>query len=214
MDSESIPQLKYTQPEIKITKQADDTGLELLLYQTIAIGDGKHANNPWLQELPDPITKATWDNYVNVSPAFADEHQLKQEDVVSINGTLELPVLVQPGHCNEAVSIALGYGRSAGGKVADGIGKNAFDLVAFQNGTRKFDLQKIELKTTGTTYPLALTQSHHEMEGRPIVRETTLKEWQENPDSGNKLHGKIEKQHVSLYEKPNFPISIGGWPSI
>jgi MoCo/4Fe-4S cofactor protein with predicted Tat translocation signal len=205
IETESSAQPKFSKPQLKINANGDDTGLELLLYQTIAIGDGKHANNPWLQELPDPITKATWDNYVNVSPAYAEKHQLKQEDVVSVNGMMELPILIQPGHCNEAISIALGYGRTSAGQVADGIGKNAFELVNFRNGNMTFNLQKVELKVTGATYPLALTQSHHEMEGRPIVRETTLKEWQENPDSGNKLHGKIEKQHVSLYEKPNYP---------
>ncbi len=61
-----------------------------MLYEKIGIGTGRHANNPWLQELPDPISKAVWDNYVCISPSFAKEHDLKNEDVVKINGSLEL----------------------------------------------------------------------------------------------------------------------------
>jgi MoCo/4Fe-4S cofactor protein with predicted Tat translocation signal len=183
----------------------NNTGLELVLYEKIGLGTGSHANNPWLQELPDPISKAVWDNYVCVSPSFAEEHDLKNEDVVKINGDLELPVLVQPGQHKDTVGIAIGYGRSSAGKVADGIGKNVFSLAVLKNGYRQFNGKIVTLdKVSGATYPLATTQTHHTMEGRAIIRESTLEQWNENPNAGNEMHEEITKQNETLYNLPVF----------
>ncbi|MDZ7741539.1 MAG: Fe-S-cluster-containing hydrogenase [Bacteroidota bacterium] len=205
IENPSSAQPKFHKPELKLDKPAGDDGMELLLYETVAMGEGKNANNPWLQELPDPISKVTWDNYVNVSPRYAKEHDLKNEDLLSIDGKFELPVLVQPGHDDHTVSIPLGYGRTDGGRVANGVGKNAYILVSKNNGSMHYSGNGIKLEATGEKYPLALTQSHHTMEGRPIVRETTYKNWKKDPDSGNELHDKVEKQHVSLYNTPSYP---------
>lgn len=178
-------------------------GIELVLYEKIGIGDGRYANNPWLQELPDPITKAVWDNYVLVSPSFAEENDLHTEDVVNINGLFELPVIVQPGMHKNAAGIAIGYGRTSAGKVGDGIGQNAYGLVSLKNGYRQLSGRIITLeKIAGKTYPLATTQTHHTMEGRAIVRETTLKQWKENPKSGNEMHQDIVKENLTLYTLP------------
>ncbi len=198
-------QPKFHKPELKLDKAVGGDGMEILLYETVSMGEGRGANNPWLQELPDPISKVTWDNYVNVSPAYAREHGLKNEDLLKIDGKFELPVVVQPGHDDHTVSIPLGYGRTDGGRVADSVGKNAFVLVNMNHGSMQYSNNDIKLEATGEKYPLALTQSHHTMEGRPIVRETTYKDWKKNPDSGNELHDKVEKQHVSLYNTPSFP---------
>ncbi len=94
----------------------------------------KYANNPWLQEMPDPITTVTWDNYVCIPVGFAKEKSLKYEDVVLVNGEFELPVVVQPGQASGTVSIALGYGRTAAGKAGNGIGKSAYQLQNSANG--------------------------------------------------------------------------------
>ncbi|MCF8229985.1 MAG: TAT-variant-translocated molybdopterin oxidoreductase [Bacteroidales bacterium] len=198
-------QPKFNKPDLKPDNQPKGNGIELLLYETVAMGEGRNANNPWLQELPDPISKVTWDNYANVSPKYAEENDLKNEDLISIQKDLILPVLIQPGHDDHTVSIPLGYGRTSGGRVADGIGKNVFGFIRNIAGNMAYSGNNIEIKATGEKYPLALTQSHHTMEGRPIVRETTLKHWQQDPDSGNELHDKVEKQHVSLYNTPSFP---------
>ena len=180
-------------------------GLELVLYEKIGLGEGKHANNPWLQELPDPITKAVWDNYVCVAPSFAEEHDLKNEDVVLINGNIELPVLVQPGQHKGTIGIAVGYGRTSAGKVGDGIGKNAYSMVSLNNGYRQLSGKVVTIeKVSGKTYPLATTQTHHTMAGRAIIRETTLEQWKENPKAGNEMHEGVVLQNKTLYQQPEF----------
>jgi molybdopterin-containing oxidoreductase family iron-sulfur binding subunit len=180
-------------------------GIELVLYEKIGIGTGWHANNPWLQELPDPISKAVWDNYVCVSPSYAKEHDLKTENVVKIDGDLELPVLVQPGQHKDTIGIAIGYGRTSAGRVADGIGKNVYPLININNGYRQLAGKVVTIeKVTGATYPLATTQTHHTMEGRAIIRETTLKQWKENPRAGNEMHEENMKKNMTLYNLPVF----------
>ena len=179
-------------------------GIELIIYEKLGIGTGKMANNPWLQELPDPISKATWDNYIAMSPKFAGDNNLTQEDLVKINGEIELPVLYQPGQPYGTASIAMGYGRSEIGKVANGLGENVFQLAAMRNGSKQFNVSTISIEKTGEKYPLATTQTHHSMEGRPLVRETVLDEWKEKKDAGNELHEINEKKAVTLYKKPEY----------
>jgi len=140
------------------------TEYELHLYETVALADGRHANNPWLQELPDPVTKVTWGNFVAVSAATATRLGVESGDVLRVSAAghaAELPVFVQPGQSSDAVSIALGYGRERAGRVGTGVGANAFRFA----GARV-----VTLATTGRQQPLAATQTHHSVEGRPIVR--------------------------------------------
>ena len=191
--------------EQKLSAAAGGDGLELVLYEKIAMGTGKYANNPWLLEMPDPITTATWDNYVCVPVKYAEQEGLKHEDVVKINGELELPVLVQPGQPDGTISIALGYGRTAAGKAGNDVGKNVFYLMNVSNGYADVAGAEVTLeKVAGKTYELALTQMHHTMEGRPIARETTLQEYIKNPYSGNEEHLKDEKNNVTLYTKVDY----------
>ncbi|MDX2442230.1 MAG: Fe-S-cluster-containing hydrogenase [Bacteroidales bacterium] len=178
-------------------------GLELVMYETVALRDGKDGNNPWLQEMPDPITKACWDNYLSISPTFAEDKGFQNEDVVTIAG-IEVPVFVQPGQAKGTVSLALGYGRSNTGKVADGVGVNAFGLIQVRGNTRSNYRSGIEVEKTNKTYNLALTQTHNSMEERPIVRETTLGEYLKNPNAGNEMHLEAEKHNVSLYKDVKF----------
>ncbi|MCA1746319.1 MAG: hypothetical protein LC655_01380, partial [Bacteroidales bacterium] len=97
-------------------EQGNGQGMTLTLYTSVGLSDGRHANNPWLQELPDPVTKVCWDNYLAMSVHDAEERGLKDEDVVTVNG-LKVPVLVQPGQAKGTCSLALGYGRTVAGKV-------------------------------------------------------------------------------------------------
>ncbi len=202
--SPEMEQPKYKGAKLKAPKPKNGA-VELALYEKISAGTGKHANNPWLQEMPDPVTTATWDNYLTLSPAFAKSRGLEQEDVVQINNQLELPVLVQPGQTEGTVGIAIGYGRSHAGKVGDGVGKNVYHLMNVSGGAKNLLGTVVTLKKTSKTYPLALTQTHHVMEGRPIVRETVLGEFIKNPAAGNEEHEKfLKSENFSLYPEPKF----------
>jgi len=182
---------------------SNKNGWEVTFYQSVALSDGSAANNPWLQELPDPIAKISWDNFAAVPVKWAEENGVVNESVIVLNG-VELPVFVQPGQAQNTISVALGYGRETAGKVGDGVGKNMFALSEIENGTKKLWLSEAEVKTTTKTFDLALSQTHHSMEGRPIVRETTFDKWQIDPQSGNELKKEHEEHHVSLYPEPEF----------
>jgi len=205
----TIPQEQAEQPSFNAAKltaaKPEGKGLEMALYEKISMGTGRYANNPWLQEMPDPITTATWDNYVTVSPAYAKKHGLKQEDVVIINKKIELPVLIQPGQAGGTIGVAIGYGRSSAGKVGNGVGKNVFTLLNTEGNSKKLMGTLVTLEKTSNTYSLALTQTHHVMEGRPIVRETVISKFVKDPGAGNEEHKKfIESEDFSLYPTPKF----------
>lgn len=172
---------------------------ELFLYQTVAIGNGSGASNPWLQELPDPVTRATWDNYVIVSPAFAKEvldidltnngqadHYEAYPDKpiveVSVNGrTVKLPALIIPGTHEKAIGIPVGYGRVAGvGKASQWeekpIGANVYQFATYANGSVDFANYNVSVKNTGDTYKVALTQTHNTYDTSQGKRTEVIKE--------------------------------------
>ena len=158
---------------------------ELVAYASVALGSGRAANNPFLQELPDPLTKATWDNYASLSPKTAKELGLGTGDVVKVsNGTLsaELPVVLQPGMHDGAVAIAIGYGRTKAGRVATlAGGVDIWPFVALG------DVVKVDIAATGENRKLGFSQTHPSYEHRTIVRETTLDAWKADPRSNNPL---------------------------
>ncbi|PYR10020.1 MAG: hypothetical protein DMF99_13330 [Acidobacteria bacterium] len=152
---------------------------ELRLHETVAIRDGRHANNPWLQELPDPVTKLTWGNSIAIAPSVARSIGVATGDVVRVvagDRSCELPAYVQPGQSPSTVSIALGYGRDGAGKVGNGIGANAFPFVSASAARRAYLRTGVALQRTGRHRELALTQTHHSIEGRSIIRSITLDE--------------------------------------
>ncbi|HTQ79105.1 MAG TPA: 4Fe-4S dicluster domain-containing protein, partial [Thermoanaerobaculia bacterium] len=167
-----------------------DGRFEVLLHEKVAIRDGRLANNPWLQELPDPVTKVAWGNYVSVAPRDAARLGLAEGDIVTLQGTtanarLELPVQIQPGQAPGAVAVALGYGRTAAGKVGNGVGANAFPLQPLAAGFVERGAWGYQIAKTGRHETLAATQTHHSMEGRSIVRETTTALYRQDPAAGN-----------------------------
>jgi len=161
---------------------------ELHLYETVGLRDGAHANNPWLQELPDPVTKVTWANYVTVAPAAASKLGIETGDIVAIQADdrrVELPAYVLPGQSARVVSVALGFGRSNAGRVGTGVGVNAYPFVQTVAGQRRYDRTGVALTRTGRREVLAATQTHHSMEGRTIVKQATLASYlaaQETPE--------------------------------
>jgi molybdopterin-containing oxidoreductase family iron-sulfur binding subunit len=178
--------------------------IELELVESVAIGDGRQANNPWLQELPDPNTKVTWDNYASISLRLAEEMGIAEGQLIQIDNQLTLPALIQPGQEYKTISVALGYGRTNAGAVADGVGGNAYPLVGYNGETRIYSKAGINIEKADGEHAFAKTQSHHSMEGRPLIRETTLSEYIENPASGNELHEKFKHHATTLYQKRKF----------
>ncbi len=158
--------------------------LEVVFLPSPSLYDGRFANDGWLQELPDPLTKVTWDNPALVSPETAETLRLASEDLIRLDyagRSLELPVSVLPGMADGVVALTLGYGRSHAGRIGSGVGFDAFTVRAskapgFDSGVRLTKLAR--------TYPLSATQNHGSMEGRPIVRESTLTELQSKSAAG------------------------------
>ena len=183
-------------------KPATD-GWEIALYESVALSNGNAANNPWLQELPDPVAKVSWDNFAAVPVKWAAENGIQNESVITVNG-IELPVIVQPGQAADTISVALGYGRTIAGKVGDGVGKNMFPMSIIENGSKKLWLAGAIVQKTEKKFELAISQTHHSMEGRPIVRETNFNEWKINPAAGNQLKEEHEKHAVTLYPEVEF----------
>ncbi len=166
---------------------AHPADLELCFYPSPAMLDGRHANNGWLQELPDPVTKLTWDNAALLSPATARSLGLENGDLALLSygqRELETPVWIVPGQADRSVALHLGWGRSSAGRVGDGRGFNAF-LV--RTTAAPYIGRGVTLAPTGRRHPLAQTQDHGSMEGRPAVREASLAEFRESPSFANAM---------------------------
>ena len=179
--------------EVAKAYKADNAGAELVIYSKVGIGNGAFANNPWLQEMPDPITKATWDNYLTVSQAWASENgvTMVEENTkkaqITVNGkTLIVPILIQPGQANGTFGLALGYGRTKAGRVADGVGVNAYDLLDASKGFVNFDITTgVEVAVTGDSYKIARTQTHQTFMGREnVIQEATLADYKQDASAG------------------------------
>ncbi|TGK31793.1 4Fe-4S dicluster domain-containing protein [Leptospira gomenensis] len=169
---------------------ASTPGLKLALYETTAIGDGRAANNAQLQELPDPVTKLTWDNCILLSPALAKEKGISSNDVLILktgNQSIELPAQIQPGMHKDSIGIAVGYGRTSAGAVGTGVGKNAYVL---SEGGVYSGIAVTSLEKTGKKYKLATTQHHHMLSpgfnypDRPLVQSASIEEYRKNPAAG------------------------------
>jgi MoCo/4Fe-4S cofactor protein with predicted Tat translocation signal len=151
-------------------------GLEIVFVPSPSLHDGRFANDGWLQELPDPLTKLTWDNPALVSPKTAEGLGLANEESVRLDyagRSLELPVWILPGMADGVVALTLGYGRRRVGRVGTGVGFDTFTVRSSR--APGFD-SAVTLTRLGRRHPLSATQNHGSMEGRPIVRESTLDE--------------------------------------
>jgi molybdopterin-containing oxidoreductase family iron-sulfur binding subunit len=207
-DLTAVAQTILSQSADVAANSSDKKQVEVQLYQTIAIRDGKKANNPWLQELPDPVSKATWENYATMAPRYAAKLSLEQGDIISIkvgSETIELPVLLQPGQAAGTISVAVGYGRTVVGPVGTGAGQNAFPFLTYRNGT--FQTTAVGfIEKTGKASELAQTQTHHSFEGRnSIIRETTLTEYKKDPYAGSG-NGEDKKTYTlwDEYDRPTY----------
>jgi molybdopterin-containing oxidoreductase family iron-sulfur binding subunit len=199
--SESTP---FDPSSLGIGEGSGNDVTEVVLYESLAIGVGSQANNPWLQELPDPLTRICWDNVACISPAQAGELGLKSGDVIALDG-IEIPVYIQAGQAYGTVGVALGYGRSVCGVVGKGVGASVWPFISEKDGnTQRWGVLG-ELLPTGIQVQLAQTQTHHSMEGRELVRESDKVSYTKDPAAGNEKHAHVQEHSKSLYPEREFP---------
>ncbi|ASK34340.1 molybdopterin oxidoreductase [Alcanivorax sp. N3-2A] len=181
--------------------QVGDDGLILQLRPDPVLHDGHYANNGWLQELPRPITQLTWDGAALIAPALAEKRGLREGEKVTLalaGQRLSVPVWIQPGQPADAVTLFLGQGRRAAGRVGNGVGVNASELMASEGG---YDRRGLTLHSEQVRWPLASTQQHHAMEGRDVLREATLEEFHLQPDFAQPP----SEAPISLYPEHDYP---------
>jgi molybdopterin-containing oxidoreductase family iron-sulfur binding subunit len=191
------------------TVAAKPAGYTLTLYPSITMLDGRHAYNPWLHELPDPITKITWDNCVSLSPATAESLGVSDGDIVRIEAgaAIELPAVVQPGQHNSVIAVPLGYGRKASERFAElgprwidhlptvnekgRVGENVAPFLSLKDGALQYERTGVRIAKTGRRVELAVTQIHNTLadpkqlggEVRPIVQEIAREEIGKAPEA-------------------------------
>jgi molybdopterin-containing oxidoreductase family iron-sulfur binding subunit len=189
-------------PEVaaRITAGAPVDGIEINFRRDPTIYDGRYANNGWLQELPKPMSKLTWDNAALIAPATAEAHELHNGDVITITHegrSLDMPVWIIPGHAKDAITAFVGYGRTRAGRVGNGAGFNVYAL----RGSNGPFFGAATITRTGDHYDLAPTQDHWSIEGRNILRSATLEEFKQNPAFVKAMeHGVPEGgKRISLY---------------
>lgn len=205
-------------PKALVTREAKNPGdlshKELVLAATIQMGDGADANNGHLQELPDPITKTTWGDYLMVSPHTFKQAGLKNGDIVSVKliggeHELRVPVIMQPGLHDDVVVLPLGYGRTRAGMVANGIGENAFQLsqVGKESGLQVLAGLEAEVKLTGLFRAHAIPQGAHviDLHERPLLSYTTVEEFKVDPTAGIHKHPPLK----DLWEDHNYSLKWG-----
>ncbi|TYP92675.1 quinol:cytochrome c oxidoreductase iron-sulfur protein precursor [Fodinibius salinus] len=188
LKSVSISNEFSSQADSFLNNAETSDGMELVIRADSNVFDGRFANNGWLQELPEPMTKITWDNVALMSKKTADELGVKEAGLgkseveviaLTVNGTtVELPAWVQPGHADDSITITVGYGREGIGRVANETGVDTYPLRTTQNMHFASD---ISVEKTGEMYEIACTQDHNTMEGRSLLRHATLQEYREDP---------------------------------
>ncbi len=190
---------------------SDPSAIELNIRRDPTIYDGQFSNNGWLQELPKPMTKLTWDNAILIGPKMAQEQGIKTEDVVELelNGKkIQGPVWIQAGHPDNSVTITLGYGRTRAGRVGTAQGFNAY---ALRTTAAPWIATGLQIRKTGETYKLASTQGMQSMDTpdsghRPLVRRNrTLQEYRKSQPSPRKKRRQKNSRSTRLpYDKEDY----------
>src|SRR5882724_6704492 len=201
----------------------DPQAITLLLRPDPTVHDGRYAGNPWLQELPKPMTKLTWDNALVIAPALARRLKLQVEDVVEVSARgrkVKAAVWIQPGHADRSATLHLGYGRWSAGPVCNARGFNAYTL---RTSDALWMVPGIGIKGTGDTFTLASTQNHHLLESgteeiptaeretvaRQPVRTGTLAAFQKNPRLVHEKPGEPAELEEPLSLYPPWDYSKG-----
>jgi molybdopterin-containing oxidoreductase family iron-sulfur binding subunit len=194
-------------PAAAPSAQPPATGLELIFRPDPAVWDGRFANNGWLQELPKPLTKLTWDTAAWVSPALAAERQLRNGDIVELRyrgSNVRFPVLVVPGQPHQSVTVFFGYGRTRAGRVGTASEQaRQFNAFLLRTSDAPWFGGGLELVKTGERYALATTQEHHLMEGRNTVRVATLAQYTSEPSIIQHM-GHTPPRTMTLYPEKEY----------
>jgi MoCo/4Fe-4S cofactor protein with predicted Tat translocation signal len=201
-----------TQSEMNLT---DANAIELNIRRDPTIWGGEFANNGWLQELPKPMTKLTWDNAVLIGPKMADRLGIQSEDVVEleVNGKkISGPIWIQAGHPDNSVTITLGYGRKRAGRVGTAQGFNAYELRTSAN---PWIASGVKITKTGDTYRLACTQGMQSMttpngDTRPLVRAGSLDEYRKNPNFAIEMDENPGPE-LTLYKRYPYDKEMYAW---
>jgi molybdopterin-containing oxidoreductase family iron-sulfur binding subunit len=195
---------------------------EIVLVRDYSIDDGRYVNNAWLLEMPDPITKLTWDNAAMMSPRYARRLGVNTGDLIRITVTdvakgadgkplvreLVIAALIAPGHADNSITIPLGYGRESLTSTGEHVGFDAYLLRTPQNPHYIVAdgrvIQSVKVAGTAGKYPLSITQDHFSIEGRGLVREATLERYRDDNDFAKKIAGdeELPKRLPSLYSHP------------
>ena len=171
-------------------------GIEIIFRPDPGLFDGRFANNGWLQEVPKPLTKLTWDNAAHLSAGTAKKLGVKNEDLVRITvggAALAAPVWILPGQPDDVVTLHLGHGRTRAGRVGNGTGVNAYRIRAATG----LWLATASVEKAGGTFELATTQHHFNMEGRHLVRAGTFEEYRKDPQFARRVE---DVPAISMYE--------------
>jgi MoCo/4Fe-4S cofactor protein with predicted Tat translocation signal len=172
---------------ISLSKKTSKNDLEIVFKPSPSTFDGRFANNGWLMELPHSATKLTWDNAACMSLKTAKEFNVENEDLIqlSVNGkSLNVVVWILPGQADNSISIDLGFGQQDGGRVANGVGFNAYKIRTSKN---LYFGNNVKLTKLNRKYNLANVQDHWSMEGRPLIREATLNEYKHEPNFAKEM---------------------------
>ncbi|MEZ6145323.1 MAG: 4Fe-4S dicluster domain-containing protein [Planctomycetaceae bacterium] len=185
-----------------VTKdRSTSDGWTVLFRPDPTVWDGRYANNGWLQELPKPLSKLTWDNTAWISPQDARSEGLSNGDVVTLADGLreiQVPVWIMPGQASGCLTLFFGYGQAAIGRVGSGTGANVFPL---RTSDELWTRTGIKLTGTGKTESLACTQHHHLMEGRHLARAGTLAEYEDNPEHPTFVYPPEPDVEANFYEE-------------
>jgi molybdopterin-containing oxidoreductase family iron-sulfur binding subunit len=204
----ALPPKSVSARAVNFAASAAPQGLEIVFRTDPSTYDGRFANNGWLQELPKPLTKITWDNVAQISPATAQRLGLQNEDLVEVSfqgRKVPAPVWISPGHANDSVSVTLGYGRTRAGRVAAGAGFNAY---ALRSATALWSGGGVEIRAIGRKHPLACTQQHHGLEGRNLAISGTIAEYRQKPGFASDL-AEAPPKELTLY--PGFKYEGYAW---
>ena len=220
---EGLKEVSITDVATKLKKSTTASAMELNLYTKTGLGDGKQANNPWLQEFPDPITRASWDNYLTMS--MADARDLGFSNPVKDNGAINgdyakvtingvdvvVPVMVQPGQAKGSVGLSLGFGKTFGLKEEMQVGVNAYPLYKGGNNIQ----YNVVIEKVSGTHKFACTQVQKTIAGRhDILKVATLKEYntvapKDHHHGWNKPayvsydHKEVEAKTIDLWDEHN-----------